>query len=78
MELWELIGLSRMYTIAFENRLKKIAAESAEMAKIDIPQARDFVKEELAKMFYNGDVSKIEWYNQEWANIIKKVSLLSK
>ncbi len=65
-----------MYTIAFENRLEEITAEAAEMVKTDIPQARDFVKGELAKMFYDGDVSKIKWHNYEWMNIVKKVPLL--
>ena len=65
-----------MYTIAFENQLKTIAVEAGKMAEEDISKARDFVRTELAKMFFDGDTSRIQWHNYEWTNIVKKVPLL--
>lgn len=62
-----------MYTIAFENRLKEIATEAAEIVKVDRSQAETFVKEELGKMFFDGDASKIYWYNTEWMKMLKIV-----
>lgn len=62
-----------MYTKALELQLKEITAEATELVKVDVSQAETFVKTELAKMFFDGDTSKIYWYNTEWMLMLKIV-----